>query len=350
METVSDIFQFIWDNDYLRFLLIAFFSLVAGFVIKVIVNRVLKPLAKKTKTKIDDMFVKSVSSVIFYFVLFMGLKIGLQHFDIQSPFFANLIDTLVIVILMIFLIRIIDNYTRLWLEDWKVKTKTTADERLIPLLEKILKAVVIILALFFVLTTWKVNITPLLTTAGIAGLAIGLAVKDPLANILGGIQLVLDKTFKVGDKVQLESGELGIIMDIGLRSTKLRTYDNEIVFIPNGYLANARVKNFTQPDFSIRINVNFGVVYGSDTEKVRQVVLNAVKAMDVVLKEPEPIVQFLEMSDFSLDFVARAWVRSYDQAYQTEREMTDKIYNALNKARIEIPFPTRTVYTKALDK
>jgi small-conductance mechanosensitive channel len=349
MQFVNNIFQFIWDNDYFRFLLIALLSFFASVIAKFIVNRVLKPLAKRTKTKIDDLFVKSVSSIVFYFVLFMGFKIGLQHFEFQGSFAANLIDTLLIVVFMLFIIRIIENYSEHWLTEWKEKTKTTADERLIPLLKKIAKAVVVILAVFFILSAWQVNITPLLTTAGIAGLAIGLAVKEPLGNIIGGIQLVLDKTFKVGDKIQLESGEMGIILDIGLRSTKLKTYDNEIIYIPNAFLANAKVKNFTQPDFSIRVNVNFGVVYGSDAAHVQKVVDEAVKAIDVVLEDPEPVVQFLEMSDFSLDFVARAWVQSYDQAYQTQRIMTEEIYKALNKAKIDIPFPTRTVYTKALD-
>jgi len=217
------------------------------------------------------------------------------------------------------------------------------------LFQKILKAIVIILAVIFVFNAWKINISPLLTTVGIAGLAIGLAVKDTLSNILGGLQLVLDKTFKVGDKVQLESGEMGTILDIGLRSTKLKTYDNEMIYIPNGYLANAKIKNFTHPDVSIRVNVNFGVVYGSDTEKVQKVVLEAVKKIENVIEQPEPVVQFLKMSDSSLDFVARAWVKSYKEAYSTQLKMTDEIYNALNKANIGIPFPTRTVYTKKTD-
>jgi len=232
------------------------------------------------------------------------------------------------------------------MKEWKFKTKTSADERLIPFLQKILKAVVIILAVIFAFNAWSINISPLLATAGIAGLAVGLAVKDSLSNILGGLQLVLDRTFKVGDKVELESGEMGVILDIGLRSTKLKTYDNEVVYIPNGYLANAKIKNFTHPDVSIRVNVEFGVEYGSDTEKVRKVVLETVKKIGTVIDEPEPVVQFLKMSDFSLDFIARGWVEEYTQAYSTKLKMTDEIYNALNKANIGIPFPTHTVITK----
>jgi MscS family membrane protein len=114
-------------------------------------------------------------------------------------------------------------------------------------------------------------------------------------------------------------------------------------------LANAKIKNFTQPDFSIRVNVNFGVEYGSNTEKVQQVVLESVKKIENVIEQPEPVVQFLNMSDSSLDFVARAWVKSYKEAYSTQLKMTDEIYNALNRANIGIPFPTRTVYTKKTD-
>jgi small-conductance mechanosensitive channel len=352
MKAVNDAFQFISENPYLRFLALLVITIIIAYLAKIILKQVLKPLAKKTKTKIDDLIIKSLSFIIFYIILLVGLKVGVQNFELREnvqTVFDGVINTLLILAVSLLLLKIIGNFAQQWMREWKFRTKTTADERLIPLLQKILKAVVIILAVIFAFNAWKINISPLLTTVGIAGLAIGLAVKDTLSNILGGLQLVLDKTFKVGDKVQLESGEMGVILDIGLRSTKLKTYDNEVIYIPNGYLANAKLKNFTHPDVSIRVNVNFGVVYGSDTEKVQKVVLEAIKKIETIIEEPEPLVQFLKMSDFSLDFVARAWVKSYTDAYSTQIKMTDVIYNALNKANIGIPFPTRTVYTKKTD-
>ncbi len=349
MDFINEVTQFIWENVALRFVAILIITIIAAFLIKIILRTVLKPLAKKTKTKIDDIIVKSLSSIVFYIILLIGIKIGLSQFELTTDIFQDIVSTLLILIVSIFLFKIINHFAKLWMKEWKFKTKTTADERLIPFLQKILKAVVIILAVIFIFSAWNVNISPLLATAGIAGLAIGLAVKDSLSNILGGLQLVLDRTFKVGDKVELESGEMGVILDIGLRSTKLKTYDNEVIYIPNGFLANAKIKNFTHPDVSIRVNVEFGVVYGSDTEKVRKVVLEAVKKIDAVIDEPEPVVQFLKMSDFSLDFIARAWVKEYTEAYSTKIRMTDEIYNALNKAHIGIPFPTRTVYTKEVE-
>jgi small-conductance mechanosensitive channel len=349
MDGLSNIFSRIIGNDYLKFLFILAVSVVVAVVAKTVFRQVLKPLAKKTKTKIDDLIIKSISSIIFYVVVILGFKIGIQHFDFGTEIYSSLVNSLFILIVVVMILRIITNFSRHWLEEWASKTESTADDRLIPLVGKILKVITIVLGIFFIFDTWDINLSPLLATAGIAGIAIGFAVRDSLANVLGGIQLVLDKTFKVGDKVQLDSGEMGVIMDIGIRSTKLRTYDNELIYIPNGILANTKVKNFTVPDLSIRVNVDFGVEYGSDPEQVRNVVLDAIKKVDTVIAEPEPAVHFMNMSDFSLDFVARVWVQDYNDAYVTKLKVTDEIYNALNKAQIGIPFPTRTVYTKKLD-
>ena len=349
MKEINEIVTFISENKYLRFLAIVFISLIIAYIAKFILKRILKPLSKKTKTKIDDIIIKSLTAMIFYIIFLIGFKVGLQSFELKTTVWENVINTILVIIICLLVLRIIEDFASQWMNEWKFKTKTSADERLIPFLKKIFKVIIIILTVFFVFDAWKVDISPLLATAGIAGLAIGLAVKDSLNNILGGLQLVLDRTFKVGDKVQLESGELGVILDIGLRSTKLRTYDHEVIYIPNGYLANAKIKNYTQPDFSMRVNVNFGVEYGSDPEKVQQVVLEAIKKIDNINDEPAPVVQFIKMSDFSLDFIARAWVKTYAEAYTTQLEMTDKIYNALNKANIGIPFPTQTTYSKKAD-
>jgi len=349
MNALSKALDFVVANMYLRFLLILVVSVLLGLLAKLVLRKGLAPLARKTKTAVDDLVVKSLSSIVFYIVLILGFKIGFQHFTFDISLYNNLVDTAFIVILTVLVFRLITHFSQHWLTEWASKTKSTADDRLIPLAAKIAKVTTIILSLIFVFDAWEINIGPLLTTAGIAGLALGFAVRDSLTNILGGIQLVLDKTFKVGDKVKLESGELGVILDIGLRSTKLKTYDNEVIYIPNGTLANAKIKNFTVPDLSVRVNVEFGVEYGSDPEKVQQVVLEALKGIDAVLEEPAPVVQFLRMSDFSLDFVARAWVADFTEAYHTKLVMTETVYRALNQARINIPFPTRTVYTKNVD-
>lgn len=349
MDAFTKLFNDIIGNDYLKFLFILAVSILVAFIAKIILKQFLKPLTKKTKTKIDDLIVKSISSIIFYVVVILGFKISIQHFTFGTELYSSLVNSLFILIVVVMILRIVTNFSKHWLEEWASKTESTADDRLIPLVAKIIKAVTITLGVFFIFDTWNINLSPLLATAGIAGIAIGFAVRDSLANILGGIQLVLDKTFKVGDKVELASGEMGVVLDIGIRSTKLKTYDNEVIYIPNGILANSKIKNFSVPDLSVRVNINFGVEYGSDPDHVRNVVLDTVQKIDTVIAEPEPVVQFLNMSDFSLDFVARVWVQNYADAYSAKLKVTDEIYKALNKNKIGIPFPTHTVYMKKTD-
>jgi MscS family membrane protein len=349
MTAFDKIFQFILDNPVLEFLASVLIALLAALLTNLVIRKLLKPLVKKTKTMVDDIIIRNFSSLIFYIILLVGIRVGVSFFELQTPVVNNVVDTVLILIVLRILIKMITNFSNHWMELWRNRTDARAEERLIPFLQKIVKTVVIILGVIFIFSAWKIDISPLLATAGIAGLAVGLAVKDSLGNVLGGLQLVMDKTFKVGDKVQLDSGEMGVIMDIGLRSMKLRTYDNEIIFVPNGYLANSKIKNFTQPDTSVRVNVGFGVEYGSDPDHVRQVVLQAIREIDAVLEDPPPAVHFMEMADFSLNFTARAWVSEYSLAYGTSLEMRDVIYGALNRAGIGIPFPTHTIYNHKAD-
>lgn len=155
--------------------------------------------------------------------------------------------------------------------------------------------------------------------------------------------MILDKNFNIGDAVRLESGELGTIQEIGLRSTKMLSFDREIIFVPNGQLANMKIRNYVKPDKMVRKIVEFGVEYGTDPEKVKKVVLEALKKIKDISDDPYMDVLFESMGDSSLNFKARFWV-DWDDAYSKYIEATQVIYAALNKAKIGIPFPTRTVY------
>jgi MscS family membrane protein len=139
---------------------------------------------------------------------------------------------------------------------------------------------------------------------------------------------------------------VGVVLDIGLRTTVIQTYDNEVISVPNSQLAAARIKNYTKPDTTIRVSVNFGVVYGSDVAEVKRVVSDAISRLDDILQDPGPEVLFLNMGDFSLDMCARVWVDDYGKQFARMLEMTELVYNTLNESGIEIPFPTRTVYMK----
>jgi small-conductance mechanosensitive channel len=332
------------QNPYILAFGIVIFYVLLAKIIQFIFAKYLQHIAKKTKTTFDDLIFEYIKNPLFYLVAVYGLKIAVNIF--QLPMWTNSIfKTVLAVIFVLILSRTVDAIIETWGQSFSKKTKTNIDEVLLPLSHKFVKIVFVLIVIMWILHIWGINITPYLAGAGILGVVLGLALQDSLKNILGGVMLILDETFKPGDKIKLESGEVGTIHEIGLRSTKLTTYDNEAIYVPNGNLANSRVQNYTRPDSRLRVNMEFHVEYGVDVKVVKKVVLQVLNTLDI-LTSPDPVVDFVSMEDFSLKFNAKFWVQSWDQAYGVKLKALEGIYDALNKAKITIPFPTRMIYTK----
>ena len=258
----------------------------------------------------------------------------------------NIISSLIIAVITYIVIVVFDIFIDNWGKSIAEKTSSSIDDQLIPVFHRFSRISISIIGLLFILTVWGIQIGPLLTSLGIAGIAIAFALQNTLGNIFGGVSIILDKSVKVGDKIKLDADTMGTVMDVGLRSTKIETWDGELITIPNGKLADSRILNFVQPEPKVRVVIDFGVEYGSDTSKVKKLVLDIIKKTQGVLKDPEPKVMMVEMGDFALKFKASFWVEKFDIKFDTKVLITEEIYNELRKADVGIPFPTRTVYLR----
>jgi len=346
MDAFADSLGPYLETPWIPSLGIFILSLVLTVVVRWSLRVVFLRMARKTKTALDDILIRAVKNVVAYSIPVIGLMAAVTPLALQTSIPGRILFSFLAVLLMRGAISLIDDTSKSLEETWKERTASSLDKGLLPLLRKVLKMSVAILGTLIILGKWEVQIGALLGALGIGGLAIALALNSSLANIFSGIQLILDRSVNVGDKVQLESGEVGVLLDIGLRTTLMQTYDNEVISLPNSQLANARIKNYTKPDATIRVGVNFGVAYGSDVSEVKGVILDAISQLDDILKEPGPQVLFLNMGEFSLDMCGRVWVDNYGKQFAKKLEMTELIYNTLKKNGIEIPFPTRTVYMK----
>ncbi|MBU0460142.1 MAG: mechanosensitive ion channel family protein [Nanoarchaeota archaeon] len=333
------------QNKYVVSVLILIGAIILAKVIMFIFKKYIERLAKKTKNTVDDMIVEKTEKPIFFLIIALGLKGAVYNITTHS--IANkLVDSLMALLFIFIIVRIIDIVVEAWAITFAKKTKTSLDDTLMPLAHKAVRVIFIIVALMWILSIWEINITPYLAGAGIAGLVLGMALQDTMKNVFGGITLILDKTFKEGDKVSIDETTIGTVHEIGLRSTKLVTFDNEVIYVPNGYLANTKVQNYTRPSPKVRVKVQFGVEYGTQVEKVKKTIIAVLKQDKGILSDPEPAVQFLAMGDSSLNFQAAFWVDNWNDSYSKKLAVTEAIYDALNKTKIGIPFPTRTVYIK----
>jgi small conductance mechanosensitive channel len=176
---------------------------------------------------------------------------------------------------------------------------------------------------------------------GSAGLAIGLAVKDNLANFAGGVMLLFNKPFKGGDYIQAQNIE-GTVKTVGILYTTLTTIDNKTVYIPNGPLSTGTITNYTTQE-NRRVDLLIGVDYGSDVELVKKILLDAALKHPKVLDDPAPFARMSKMNDSSIDFVLRVWVKSSDY-WEVNFDLTEEIYKQLNANGLNIPFPQMTVH------
>ncbi len=315
MDALADLLSLYLENPWIQSLGIFILSLVLTVVARWSLGFVLLRLAKKTETEVDDILIRAIKNFLTYSIPVIGLMVALTPLALQTSIPDRILFSFLAVLLMRGAISLIDDMSKWLQETWRKRTESSLDKGLLPLLRKALKTSVTVLGVLIILGKWEVQIGALLGALGIGGLAIALALNSSLSNVFSGVQLIMDRSVNVGDKVQLESGEVGVLLDIGLRTTLMQTYDNEVISLPNSQLANARIKNYTKPDATIRVSVDFAVAYGSDVSQVKGVVLDAISQLDDILQEPGPQVLFLNMGDFSLDMCARVWVDNFGKQF-----------------------------------
>jgi MscS family membrane protein len=348
LEQISTLLQ----NQYIKAFAILIGFLIGAQVSVYIFERIVVRFTKKTKTRIDDLITQKVRKPIFYLIILFGLKLSLMSLSLtefQQTALNNIIYTLIILLVTFAAVGLADILITEWGKRFAAKTKSQIDDALVSLFQRAAKVVIYVLGILYALDVWGVEVGPLMASLGIAGLAIAFALQSTLGNIFGGISLLIDKSVKVGDRIQLETGESGIVVDVGLRSTKIKTWTNDVLVIPNGKLADSQVQNFLLADKEgrkARVDVEFGVEYGSDVDHVEKVVVNAISKVKNSLKEPKPTADFLEMGDSALLFKAKFWVKDISERYGAKIEANKAVYNALNKENIVIPYPQMDVHIK----
>ena len=210
-----------------------------------------------------------------------------------------------------------------------------------PVFSNVWTLAVFVASAFLLLSLWKVDVTPLLGAAGIAGIAIGFAAKDTVANFFGGLALYFDDTYKLGDFVTLESGEAGTVVKVGIRSTTLLTRSEVLVTVPNAMLNAGMVTNQSAPQRRKRITVPIGVGYGTDLDAFEDVVRDVAATEEHVLDTPEPRVRFRQFGPSALEYDLLCWVTAPSQEGRARHRLNRGLHAAITAADIEIPYPKR---------
>ena len=211
-----------------------------------------------------------------------------------------------------------------------------------------LTALILVFVLFYYTAKhFGLPVTAVFASAGIAGVAVALAARETLANFFGGMSIFLDRPFKAGDYIILDSGERGEVKEIGMRSTRILTRDDILISIPNSVITNAKVTNESAPKPRLRTRVKFGVAYGTDIDQVEEVLLDLARENPLVRGKPAPRVRFRTFGDSSLEFELLCWAKRPHDKGRLIHELNGDIYKAFHAADIIIPYPQRDVHMYA---
>jgi small-conductance mechanosensitive channel len=179
---------------------------------------------------------------------------------------------------------------------------------------------------------------------GLGGFAFSLAARDTIADAIAGFIILVDRPFRIGDRIEIQGvGTWGDVTDIGLRTTRIRTRDNRMVIVPNSVIGANQVINYTYPDPRYRIETQVGIGYGTDIERARQVIADAVRGVEGVIPDKPVDALYAEMGDSAMIFRVRWWIESYADTRRVEDRVHTALQHALDEAGIESPFPTQSV-------
>lgn len=299
-----------------------------------------------TKSDLDDRILTRVTPPASLLVIFAGVYYAVSYLALPARVHTAVSGVVFIAIMTIctnIAYRATDELLGWYAGHLAERHGEGLDRQVVPVLEKIITIFLVGTALIITFKHFGYDILSLVTALGIGSLAIGMAAKDTLANMISGFTLMIDRPFRIGDRIQLKDGHWGDVTDIGLRTTKIKTVDNTLLIIPNADLCNATVINMAFPDVRAKGKVTVGVGYGSDVEQVKELLVAIARSVPEVLVEPLPEAFFVSFGDSALNMVLFFWVEDYTRVFPVTDKINSLIKRRFQESGIEIPYPTRTV-------
>jgi len=323
-------------------IIFAIFWASASFIRLYALNLIQK-IASKTNSHLDDEIIADLRNPIFSTVLWFGLIVATKstgYVDGLAAYLSPFALSMIILVWTRTTLTVSGKLITAMSRD--VSRFKKMDVRTEPLLIISSKIILMIICAYLVLVIWGINPVGLLASAGIVGIAVGFAAKDTLANLFSGVFILADRPYKLGDYVNLDSGERGSVTHIGIRSTRLITRDGIEVTIPNGLIGNQKIVNENGgPGHSMRIRINLQCAYEADLENVEEVLMNLANAHKEIKAHPAPRVRFRGFGESGVDVQLMGWIDEPRDRGRILHTLYKQIHASFREHNLEIPYPKR---------
>jgi small-conductance mechanosensitive channel len=332
-------------------IIIILITVLISWIAKYLLSKI-EQFTNKTKSNLDDAIIKGVTLPLQLVIVLAGVYIAtkylisdlvLRGFDLNKMFFS-----IFIFLLAYASVRIMTTVFNWYQDDIAQKTQTDIDDAFLPIIKKIISIILYTLAGLMILDKLEINISPILASLGIAGLAVGLALQDTLSNFFSAVYLTIDRPIKVGDYIDIESSTKGYVVGIGWRSTKIRTLSGNNIIFPNSKLSQSVITNYEGPDPQVSLIVEAGVSYDSDLDKVEKVAIQAAKEVlnknEGGVSDYEPLFRLAALNESSIDFKVILKAKSYVDQFKLKHDFVSELVKKFREENINIPFPQHDIH------
>ena len=348
LDEYLESFPILNEYDLLERIVIVLIYAILAKVIDLFLIRALRGVAQRTKMHFDDFLISFFHRPFLITFVLIGV-IHASNIDPPLPAFYGMAvprlgKSFIIFVWGAAILRSLSKTS--YEEGRRVLGGLEIDPDIFSLFKNVSRIVVLFSIIFWILLIWKVNLSPLFASAGIVGIAIALAAKDTLANFFGGISVFMDRAYKVGEYIILDSGERGEVVEVGIRSTKIKTRDDVLITIPNALMATSKIINESAPNPRFRIRLDIGVAYGTDLDQLEELLLQVAATNNQVVKQPSPRLRLRTFGDSAVNFQLLLWIKDPREKGRQTHLLLKEIYRVFNENNISLPFPQRDVYIK----
>lgn len=338
----------LWGNTIENWgisILIILGAIIIVKLLSLLGKKVIKPFVTGTDNHLDDVIFYSLEAPVKFAIILLGIWIAI-HRLVYPDSFVKVVDNAYSILIVLDITWFFGRLFSSLLQAYWGKQSNGQANKMMPIIKRTILVIVWLIGIVMALSNVGVNISALLGTLGIGGIAFALAAQDTVKNVFGAFTILTDKPFSIGDTIRVDSYE-GTVVDVGVRSTKIMNYDKRIITFPNYKITDTSIVNISSEPMR-RVVLNLGLTYDTTSEKMKEALelLKSIpKRVENVSSNPSDIVAvFTEYSDSALVIMYIYFIEKQGDILGVTSNMNMEILAAFNKAGLNLAFPTRTVY------
>ncbi|MCX6155184.1 MAG: mechanosensitive ion channel family protein [Candidatus Kapabacteria bacterium] len=331
-------------NPYYNSMLSVLIFFIGAIILNLFYKYVLMRLASRTRILFDDLVLEALRMPILIIFFISSVYYSISDLRLQSIYLSHINNSLLSLCILSGLFAII-RVTSIVIRNYisNIAGYTGLSKQVLNLYHNISKLVFIIAASIVICWIWKIDVTPIVASAGIASVAVAFAAKDTISNFFGGISIFVDNPYKVGDYITLDNRERGEVIEIGVRSTRIKTRDDIMVSIPNSIISNTKIINESQPYPHFRTRIPLTIAYGSDIKFVESLLVRLARENEYIVIEKTPHIRVRQLSENGIFLELLCWVKEPSLRGLVIHELNIRIYEEFQKLGIELPYPKRDI-------